>query len=242
MAKVQIHVSGHDPADWYFELNQDGCTLVSGTVEQSPLMITANRQTWLDLAEKRLAFAGAAMNGRLQYSGDTELLMRLDNEFSGTPDPARLVEPVMSESNTKTAASATPTIGDPETPAARRPTFFDMVQAADSNGTLPPDQRRAAIIAAMRHNLASGASGAMPRGEVQLAVQKALRDLPSDATREQKIAAIRTAIRSVPSASHLAAVLDSRAAGQTAGDHEGLGAGLAGALLEGVLDSLLGGG
>jgi hypothetical protein len=139
-------------------------------------------------------------------------------------------------------ADANPASTDPDALEARRQTLFGALEAARADGTLTSDQRRAAIVAAMRHNLTSGAPGSMPLSEVQLAVQQALRDLPSGATREQKLAAIRAAIQSVPSASQFVALLDHQVAGQKTGSHEGLGAGLAGALLEGVLDTLLGGG
>src|SRR5262245_24579557 len=57
-ALVQIRVTDNNAAKWYFDLTQAGCRLASGTADGAVLTITANSRTWLDLASKRLSFAG----------------------------------------------------------------------------------------------------------------------------------------------------------------------------------------
>lgn len=251
-AVVQLRISDHVPADWQFALAGGTCALSSGQDIGARLTLTANSQTWSELASKRLGFAQAAMKGTIRSEGDTSILMRLDDEFSGQPDPSRLAAITSSASSpaisTEDTAAASSVIGQANP-------IFGAIQAARADPNLSSDERRAAMVDALRKSIGSGAGIGMAEGastgtpaggmhsarDVREAVQQALNELPPGATREQKVAAMRAAIQTVPNAGHLTAMVDRLGSGAGAGSHEGLGSGIAGALLEGILGNLLDG-
>jgi hypothetical protein len=242
---VQVRVTDHVPADWHFDLDQGTCSLGMGLAADPRLTLTASTQSWLELAAKRLSFAGAAMNGRVQSEGDTAILMRLDNEFSGSPDPSRLAS---------APATRQPALGEPTSA-----NILEAIKAANVAPNASPAERRAAIVEALRSNLSAGAdvristeesisAESLPSAfsvraahlstDVRAAVRQALDDLPPGATREQKMAAIRAAVQQVPNASHIIAMLDAQGSGHAGG----IRGELVGHLFEGLLESLLGDG
>jgi hypothetical protein len=256
---VQVRITDHVPSDWKLDLAEGRCTVVAGTDTSTPLTIAAPSQIWVDLAESRTSFAGLAMKGTIQFEGDASILMRLDDEFSGPVDSSRLVSLSSEAMNparsgpTATTDEANLTTTQPSVAAKGNP-FLEALQEARSNPNLSPAERRAAMIEAFQHSTRQGlesnvtATGSIAGGlasmlamssgvhggaNVRAAIQAALRDLPPGATREQKIAAIRSAVQKVSIVT-------------SSGEHpgstsEGFREALAGSVIEGLLESFLGG-
>src|SRR5689334_2512162 len=57
---VQLRISDHVPSDWHYELGGGSCTLVTGPATDPSVTITATSQIWIELAQKKLSFSGAA--------------------------------------------------------------------------------------------------------------------------------------------------------------------------------------
>ncbi|HUX87839.1 MAG TPA: SCP2 sterol-binding domain-containing protein [Chloroflexota bacterium] len=223
---VQARIADQGSVDWHFNFTEGSCVLVRGTADGASLTISADSQIWRDLAAKRIGFASALMKGSLKSEGDTAVLMKLDTAFAGPPDESLLV-------------GANQALLSPHA----------ETQSATPN---PADERQAAIMEAIRQNLGTGAEGLVNRDggsvttptdprttrrEARKAIQDALRNLPPGATREQKIAAVRTALETVPDAAPFAAMLDANHAGSL----KVFGGKAGEILLEGLFEGLLGG-
>ena len=268
-AVIQVRVTDHAPTDWHLDLADGRCSLAQGRAEEAPLTVTASTQTWIELAAKRMSFATAYMKGNVQAEGDTGILMRLDDEFSGPIDRSR--RPTVSRA-ASAGAEETVIIGDQTTARETNvagshqghlpnQAMLDALRAVRDDPNLTPEERRAAIMNALQQKLgpnanvrvggdgsittsvSSSAHGAISPDEVRAAIRQALANLPPGASRAQKIEAIRTALQNVPNAGNYAALLGLFSAGHAAtGHHEGIGGELTGALLEGFLENLFGGG
>jgi hypothetical protein len=252
-AVVQARISDHDTADWFFDLSSDGCRLVHGAATSPSLTIAANSDTWRDLASKQLSFASAAMSGRIQYTGDTETLMRLDDAFAGTPDASRL--PSQPTAAIADSIGSAKVVVDGSTPAdsleGQRQELIQTLKAISVDSTISPDKRREAIGDALRKNVGAtgdvrvsfgqvtGTGSSHLTGDVRVAVRKALQDLPPNATREQRIEAIRGALADVPGAQPFLAMFDAHGAKTATEGRHGLAARIAEAMLESALEGLL---
>jgi hypothetical protein len=250
-AVVQARVTDHEHADWYLVLSLTGCRLASGLASNAALSITTNSKTWLDLASKRLSFASAAMSGRLQYTGDTETLMRLDDAFAGPPDESLI--------KLESTATVDGTAGDVDRSApadslrTRRQALIETLKAVSADPNVSPEERREAIAEAVRQNLGSvsdvplsfqrvASKGSSHFSEdTRAAVIKALSDLGPNATREQKLEAVRRALADVPDAQPFLAMLASHGSSTTSEGRHGLAARLVEAMLESALEGLLDG-
>jgi hypothetical protein len=247
---VNVRVSDQTPSDYHFDLSSAGCRIAAGTANSPVLTVTANLQTWRDLAAKRLSFAGAAMNGRIQYTGDTETVVRLDAAFAGTPDESLIVD----GSTTSTAVSASEVVDPPssvDSLRTQRETLVETLKAMSVDPSASPEQRREAIADALRQNLGKGgdvhvsfervsSTGSSHLSQdVRAAVRKTLSDLPPNATREQKLEAIRSALANVPEAQPFLAMLSGH--GSSPGSHggHGLAARIAETMLERALEGFL---
>jgi hypothetical protein len=169
---IRVRITDQVPADWQFNLAQGRCAVTLGHGAGAPLTVSASAQAWQDLAAKRLSFAGAYLKGSVQAEGDTGLLMRLDDAFSGPVDPTRRAE-VSPEQDQDRATSAPP--GQGVGPAT------EVRQSEDGSTT----SATPAI---------SPSTGGVTAGDVRAAMLTALTGLPPGASREQQQAAIHSAL------------------------------------------------
>ena len=230
---VQVRIADQDPVEWHFNFTAGSCVLVRGPADGASLTISAASQVWRDLAAKRIGFASALMKGSLHSEGDMSVLMQLDSAFAGPPNESFLME-----------SHQTPLSPDEE---------------SQNTPYQSAAERQVAIVEAIRHNLGPGAEAVVNREDgsventlgpdtvstdpkvlrrdVRRAMQDAVRNLPPGATREQKIAAIKAAVATMPNAGPFVAMLD----GNTSGSLKGIGGKAAELMIEGLLDGLLGG-
>ncbi len=244
---VQARIEDHTPADWHFDLNNGECTLLQGIAENAPLTVRASAESWIDLAAKRTSFNSAYLKGNLRVEGDNVILMRLDDEFSGPVDPSRR-RPVHQAA--RVSIQETATAGDDAAAAdsddaaqgqALLPgeALAEVLRVVRDNPNLTRQGRQAAIARALRESVGS-AEGRASLEDAKTAIQKAVAGLPPGASRAQKLEAIRTALSAVPGAEHYAVILGMLGPGAT-GHFRGIGGEAAGMLVEGFLESLLGG-
>ena len=261
---VQARIADQGPVDWHFNFTAGTCALVRGPADGASLTISATSQVWRDLAAKRIGFASALMKGSLHSEGDTGVLMQLDGAFAGPPDESLLVgshQTQPSPEEESQIAMSNPAVAEALHPLMRdNQALLDVLRAAQKNPNLSAAERQAEIVEAIRHNLGPGAEALTNREDgsventfrsvpastdskstardVRRAIQEAVRNLPPGATREQKMAAIKAAIGTMPNAGPFAAMLE----GNTSGSVKGIGGKAAEIMIEGLLEGLLGGG
>jgi hypothetical protein len=263
-AVVQARVTDEAGGDCQFQFSKGSCSLVRGAAEHPALTISAAGQVWRDLAEKKVSFATAMLKGTLQAEGDTGLLMKLDAAFAGQPAEPVIARPTPAVSSPSNSESPAP-VANSGVADSGQPIVHDQqalaaaIHAARENPNLSPAERRAAILSALQQNhgvgaeilassegvaggtafaSASGSSRhAETREEVKRAIQVEMAKLPPNATHEQKMAAVRTALATVPDAAPYAAMLELYAGGS----FKSIAGKVGGLMLEGVLDGLLNG-
>jgi hypothetical protein len=243
---VQVRIQDHTPADWHFDLSNGECSLLEGPSEVARLTITASTRTWIDLAAKRMSFSSAYMKGDLRVEGDNVIVMRLDDEFSGPVDPSRhrAVRRAVSasiEERATTGDDAAAPDSDATGSQALLPgeALAEVLRVVRDNPNLTRRERHAAIVRALRESVGS-TEGRASLEDAKTAIQKAVAGLPPGASRGQKLEALRTALSAVPGAEHYAVILSVLGPGG-AGHSSGIGGEAAGMLVEGFLESLLGG-
>lgn len=190
-AVVQVHVTDQIPSDWYFAFGGGTCSLVQGHAERPQLVLGASASTWIELAEKRISFAGAMMRGSLKSEGDIGILMRLDGEFSGLRDSSPHLLP-------NAAGGPSGDAGGKTGGAANDSGVPGLRSGGDNRGP------------ASALNMLSVGS---PRAEeIRAAALQALRDLPPGASDAEKVAAVQAALHALPDSDRLVAKIKIRAA------------------------------
>jgi hypothetical protein len=231
---LHARVTDEGGGDWQFQFANGSCALVRGPADRAALTISATGRSWRDLAAKRTSFASAMLKGTLQAEGDTGLLMKLDAAFAGPPNeavigpPSPVATPPPADARVALASSGSDGANPPGRLAS--PDLIATIRAARTDPNLSAAERQAAILAALGQGLGpaaarlgnwldgpEGAAGpadtaAAYSADVQealkRAIQTALANLPPDATREQKMTAVRVAIATVPEAAPFGALLD----------------------------------
>ena len=260
---IQVRVADEGPADWQFTFTNGACALGRGTADEASLTISAASEVWRDLAAKRIGFSGARMTGSLQTEGDLGILMKLDAALAGSPDESLLAG--ASQTPLSPDEGLTGTILSPAGVDASRPVvmdtraLIDAVRAAKQNPNLSPAERQAAMLEAVRHNLGPGAVAGINQADgsggntfssvtistdatatgsdVRRSIQEAMSNLPPGATREQKLAAVKAALATMPNGASFEAMLGAHGSER----HEGMGGKIAELMIEGLLEGLLGG-
>lgn len=243
---VQTHVTDQTPGDWQLDLDHGRCALIPGLAEAAPLALSASTAHWIDLATQRISFASAVMKGAVRAEGDLSIAMSLDGEFAGPPDYSRLSSVRQAGSNPTNEPDGSTEDGTggwlsdlPTSPWTPEPTAPDGPGMSDGKPISPAPMRlevrrtedgKSKVV---RMSVVSETSGAIDPEALRSTIRQALLELPAGATREQKAEAIRAALRDVPNAEPLAAILARGGLGFKTG-----AAGIGGALLEGLIESL----
>jgi hypothetical protein len=170
-AVVQVRIADDARADWHLDFVGGQCTLTQGTAEGAPVTVSAKAQAWRELAAKRVSFAGAYMNGTIQVEGDNAIVMRLDDALSGPVDSSRRM------------------VAGPGTPAVVAP---PLSSSPDGGEQVAGDDLVTPSTAGLPNQAQANASAV----DLRAAVQEALKNLPPNATREQKMEAIRSVLAS----------------------------------------------
>jgi len=81
-AVIQVHVTGEEAGDWVIVIRDKKCSVSEGVVEKANLVFKADSQDLLAMLEGRMNPISAYMQGRIGFSGDMALAMRLPDLFA----------------------------------------------------------------------------------------------------------------------------------------------------------------
>jgi putative sterol carrier protein len=81
-AVIQVHVTGEEAGDWVIIIRDLKCSVSEGVVEKANLTFKADSQDLLAMLDGRLNPISAYMQGRIGFSGDMALAMRLPELFA----------------------------------------------------------------------------------------------------------------------------------------------------------------
>lgn len=83
---IQFEVTGKQPGNWFFTIENGRCAYHEGKVDSPTLTIKTPPEVWLAIANKELDGQQAFMEGKYSAAGDMGLLMRMKSLFgSGRP-------------------------------------------------------------------------------------------------------------------------------------------------------------
>lgn len=78
---IQLHLSGESGGDWYLQIKNKECNLVQGIAEAPGFTLESSITDFKDLAEGKLEPVKAFMSGRIKFSGNMMVAMKLASLF-----------------------------------------------------------------------------------------------------------------------------------------------------------------
>ena len=80
-ALIQLRISGENGGDWYLDIRDKQCNLVQGLASNPHLTLESSSVDFKDLVEGRLDPTRAFMSGKLRFSGNMRVAMKLVSLF-----------------------------------------------------------------------------------------------------------------------------------------------------------------
>ncbi len=80
-ATIQFEVTGKQPGDWFFSIENGRCSCHEGKANSPNLTIQTPSEVWLAISNSELDGQQAFMDGKYSVRGDIGLLMRMRNLF-----------------------------------------------------------------------------------------------------------------------------------------------------------------
>jgi multimeric flavodoxin WrbA/putative sterol carrier protein len=81
-ATIQFEVTGKQPGNWFFSIENGSCSFNDGKAGSPALTIKTPSQIWLAIANKELDGQQAFLEGRYTATGDLSLLMQMKSLFA----------------------------------------------------------------------------------------------------------------------------------------------------------------
>lgn len=85
-ATVQLNVTGPEAGNWFLTIKDRTCAVQEGVVEKPNLTVIGESSTWLQIMRGELRAEQAFLGGKLKFTGDIGLLLKLGTLFSRTSD------------------------------------------------------------------------------------------------------------------------------------------------------------
>jgi multimeric flavodoxin WrbA/putative sterol carrier protein len=82
-ATIQFVVTGKQPGQWYFEIQDGVCTFKEGRADHPNLAIHTPSEVWVEVALRRMDGAKAFLEKKYTAEGDLGLLLRFKDFFGG---------------------------------------------------------------------------------------------------------------------------------------------------------------
>ncbi len=80
-AVIQYRLLGEGGGDWYITVDKGTCTTTEGVSEAADMTISGQAQDFVDLAMGKLDAITAVLGGRIQFSGNMALALKLQSWF-----------------------------------------------------------------------------------------------------------------------------------------------------------------
>lgn len=80
-AVIQFNFTGAEPGNWTVTIDQGQCRVQEGTADNPQVTIYTPSEVWLKIVRREMDGASAFMSGQLTFSGDLNVLMRLQDWF-----------------------------------------------------------------------------------------------------------------------------------------------------------------
>jgi putative sterol carrier protein len=80
-ATIQFEVSGKQPGQWYFDIQDGVCAFKEGRADHPNLTIHSPSEVWVDVALGRMDGAKAFLEKKYTAEGDLGLLLRFKDFF-----------------------------------------------------------------------------------------------------------------------------------------------------------------
>jgi len=77
----QWNITGDEAGKWAVKVENQTCTIIPGGVEKPDVTFTISDKDWLGIADGKLDAMNAFMTGKLKFSGDMMLAMRVQQLF-----------------------------------------------------------------------------------------------------------------------------------------------------------------
>lgn len=80
-AQIQLHLTGEEGGDWVVTIRDQKLTVVEGVMPDSDLTFKSSTQDLFSVVDGRLSPMQAFLQGKVKFSGDMGLAMRLLEVF-----------------------------------------------------------------------------------------------------------------------------------------------------------------
>ncbi len=82
-ATIQFEITGKQPGQWYYAIQDGKCAMQDGRAERADVTIHTPSEVWLAIARRELDGAKAFMEKKYTVEGDVALFMKFKNLFGG---------------------------------------------------------------------------------------------------------------------------------------------------------------
>jgi putative sterol carrier protein len=84
-AIIQFTFRGQEPGQWYVTIENQKCEVTPGSSSLSDLTLTVDSEDFIKLITGEMDVVWAFMQGKVQFSGDMNLALKLVNLFKFRP-------------------------------------------------------------------------------------------------------------------------------------------------------------